>query len=56
MEMLDLDTVVVVYSTGEDEDYNIKSVPGMVAYIMPGTEDCPATLHIEIPINYEGQT
>lgn len=54
MEAIDLDTVIVVDRTGYDEEFNMKSHPGMIGYIVKTEQDGPgkATLHIEIPIEW----
>lgn len=49
MELIDLDTVVVVDRTGHDEDFTPTSHPGMLGYIEPRGPG-KALLVIEIPI------
>jgi hypothetical protein len=51
-ELLDLDTVVAVDSSGYDEEFTRKTHPNMVGYIVPGTKPGTAIYHIEIPITW----
>jgi hypothetical protein len=54
-ELIDIDTVVVVDSTGCDEDFTKASHPGMVGYIIPGrrTASGKTEMHIIIPIRWK---
>lgn len=51
-ELLNLDTVVVVDAAGYDEDFTIKTHPGMLGWIEPGVSPGRAVMHIEIPIEW----
>lgn len=53
MEAIDLDTVIIVDKTGEDEEFNTKTHPGMIAYMVNLEGPGKATLHIEIPIEWK---
>lgn len=50
IEVIDVDTIIVVDSTGYDEEFNRRTHPGMLAYIIPGNKPGEATYKVEIPI------
>jgi hypothetical protein len=52
IEVIDVDTIIVVDSTGYDETFTKSAHPGMLAYIIPGDRPGKATYKVEIPIEW----
>jgi hypothetical protein len=54
MEGVNLDTVIVVDGWGNDEEFNMRTHPGMIGYIVPSPIPGLVTFQIEIPITRLG--
>ena len=52
MDAVNLDTVIVVDETGQDEEFNIRHYPDMMGYIIPSPVPGRAVFRIEIPIEW----